>query len=387
MNDIELHDNFLLLKEWNGEEDLEDILRENNNGVGIKRCLDELNKDIYLRMHPLLVLFAKKGFRHVEVIRYGFNTSVNKVSKIMFKLLNCLSFFGIVSNNFETSDKNYDSDWLKSAIDSKNTYGDAISVLISSECETTNKDSIIYKSENPSQATTIQLFIFLFFINTYWYREMRYHLTHGSNADKYRFFAYFFRECINLDLMGSDNDDDLDIRARIIFQKYNDFTSMSNRCKEIILLDGHGRMFRRILNLIINGMSILDTDYPLLTIDELIINVYDLNFCNHLWHSYFFPHTEYHQSAIHDDVLTNKVFNSITNNNGILYLNFSDINIQEEKLKNFIELFKTIEEKKRLVVSFHVNKYLHSLVPFIEENIGMIRPHSYRHDYVTYYIV
>lgn len=405
MYDLELHNNFLRLKEWNGEDDLEDIIHSRNDIFGTKRCIEELNRDVYLRSHPLLVLFAQKGFRHVDIIRYGFNTNVNHLSTVMVKLLKNLTELDIINvdyisennnnNNIKYSHNNvvqYDCDWLQKPLNDEHfqqTYGKVISILISSEGETTNEEHLVHNTSNLSSPTTTQLFIFLFFIDTIWYRQMRQGLSTGSIISKYKFFILFFKNCIDLDLFGFDNNYDLDVRADIIYDKYKLFTTNEDSCKEIILLDGHGRIFRRILERIINRMSELNTSHHILKVSELSFLVYDIDISNHLWHSYFFPHHSNHQTAIHGNTIDDDFYYSVVADNGIVYLNLSNIEGKEDKLVEFVSLFKTEQEKQRLVLSFPLNKFdnksLHTVIPFLEEEVGMVRPQNYRNDVLTYY--
>lgn len=402
-----IYENFEILKNWNGEEDLFNLIKPsetNNKDSWINRCLEELNRDIYLRMHPLLLMFAKKGFRHVDVIKLGFSDTSERFSYVMVRLLGCLVGLGMIPEDYgrrldyenawyNHSDlESYDSNLLESEIvhGSVNgyTYGNALATLIGSEGEAIYKENFTIRSQNHLQASFTQLFVLFFFIKNHWYRDLRIRLTHGSTIDRYHSFAYFFKNCIDLDLMGLENDFDLNVRADIIFDKYKSFMSNGETCKEIVLLDGHGRMLRRILTCIINRISNLKNEHSDTTIDKLQIKIYEVNIANHLWHEYIFPQVG-KSITFYSNVMTDDVRNDVIQNNGIIYLNFSGIGNQEEMIIDFIRKFKTDKEKRSIVVSFCVSraahKYLHTLVPFLENEMGMVRPLNKRDDFVTYY--
>lgn len=385
MIDTDLYNNFRRLKEWNGDSDIEDLIKYNTTGLGVKRCIEELEKDVYLRVHPILILFAKRGFRHVDVIRYGFSETVDNVSACMSKVISQLRELGLIesveeNSNYEnlwySSDKmeEYNLDWLNTNINENYTYGNAITKII--------------KSEDSKQATNLQLFVYLFFVTTYWYREVRHHITHGSMIDRYNFFVYFYKQCIDIDMFDVIKlGDDIDLRVELLYQKYDEFNTKERECKEIVMLDGHGCFYRKFLSAVSSRVMDSKVDYPLISVNNLSINVYDIVFRNHLWQSYIMINHDHRENISYRPVLSEDVYNSIIENNGVIYLNYVNNNFNEDELKEFVRHFKTPEDKRRLVVSFVLDvECLYSLVPFFEGDVGMVKLNSDRNDSITFYL-
>lgn len=381
MLEIELLENFRIIKNWNGVDDLDQSLKKFEYGFG-KKCIEELEKNVLLRQHPLLVMLAKKGFRHVDVIRHGFNDTVASFeNNIMAPLLGCLK--GL---NLEASEM--DIELLQKNIESENevyTYGDAIATLIATHGQAIKKKFVFYY-QNPSKANFKQLFVLLFFINTPWYREMRFRLTHGMIADRYRFFAYFFKDCINLDLIGPGYYEDFDKRVDLLYQKFGEFTTDDNNfCRQITLMDGHGRFLRLLIEKILLNLNSMNLSYA--TFDAISFKVYDEDVANNLWHEYIFPETN-EKMAINDEILNFETKSETIDNNGIIYLNFS--NISKDRLKTLVDYLRSFkeEENRRVVISFFVShvvaEVLDEFVQFLEREMKFVALKG-RNDLLTFY--
>lgn len=193
MFNLEIDLNFSRLKKWNGEGKIQDIFEEAKNGVGSKRCITELEMDKILSNHPLLVIFATKGFRHVDVIRHGFNSTVDSVSKVMEKLMTAVN------------EPNFD-----------------IGVFIGNE------------------EISLRNVIVTCFIMSEWFHEMRFNLTHGSYFEKQNFFSSFFIETIDLSYYDKF---EIDLCANLISQKIIDLKS-----DNLGIIDRNGSLLCKILN-------------------------------------------------------------------------------------------------------------------------------------------
>lgn len=377
MTELLIQQNFEIIKNWDGKLDLIDLIKPGKQGSWVKRCLDELNSDIYLRMHPLLLMFAKKGYRHVDVIRIIFNETVENFSNVMKRLLNCMVNLNLINEKYISSDDYeshwysksanilFDSEWLKEEVISDGyegyTNGDTLAIIIGTGGESSHIENIIRDPDNLFKVNLTQLFVFLFFINNGWYRELKLNTYHGSDINRYSYFVKFFKEHINLDLIGVDNEHDMDIRSNIISSKYE-----SLKVDEITLIDVYGCMLRRILENTLEN-------------NNLQLRLYETEFENYIWHQFIFPKS----SNITYD------FDIMKRDNNIIYLNFNDINDNEDDIINFTREFKSEEEKRRIIISFPINqvyhKYLYTLVPFFENEMRMIRPSNLRNDLVTYF--
>lgn len=397
-----LEDNLKKISLWNGEDNLLDIL-ENNTYITIQRVPPPK-----IKLHPVIDLLYEKGFDYVNVLsKYGL--TVKEYENIMDTLLPSLGSFKMIDlpkrrgidldpnlswlqryeNRFE------DTNWLlqNTIVDSRMTNGQVIANIIKSEGASSLNNSDTIGKSNPLQGTFKQIFIFYFFLHKPWYSIMKYNLSHGERFERYEFYSIFFRNHINLDLMGSDHEEDLDERGFLVFNKFLVLFQNRIQCHRFVTLDGHGRLITRVLGNICNyERTLQNEDLKRLyrnSVNNLILSVSELDIANQYWHMNTLP------TNIEDELSASfvSIFNYDVEDNAIIYFNFSGLIGQGEKCLEYISNLKEKGKEFLVMLSYsnvrgaikatrHITNYL--------KDIGMRlvtrRSGSYEHlgDFLTF---
>lgn len=363
---------------WNGEDNLLDILENNTHRV----FTDQLPPR--LAIHPVINLLAQKGFDHKEVLlKYGLTPI--QYDKIMDNFLPSLEHYGMITlpsrrkSTFNPDliwlqrheNHNEDMEWLRRTNINDDNYsnGQIITRLIKSQGE-----SGIPGGENPLQGTFIQVLLFQFFLHKPWFCRMKYHLSHGERFERYYFYANFFKYYIDLDLMGSDHEEDLDERALLIFNKFLTLLQRGVQCGRFITLDGHGRLVRRVLEKITNfGNSLVNDRQRVLynqAVNGLILTVAEIFLPNQIWHMNTLPkNLENEYSASFCDIFKYNV-----EDNAIIYFNFSGLGKQGPNCVEYINNLLSQRKEFHVVLSYsNVRGAIEATIPMTNylKSIGM----------------
>jgi hypothetical protein len=213
---------------------------------------------------------------------------------------------------------------------------------------------------NVLQGSKEHLFVFQYFIDKPWYRQMRQNLTSGSRHEKWRMYLIIFgpRERgvgFDFDLLGSGHDDDLEIRADIIAKKIKEFQKKGTEIKDIVTIDGHGRLIRRLAEKFIGDNYFIDEHKT----KNIIVT--DVNYCNHMWHEVTLPFGSAHKSEVQQKGIFELLLGAMENGyicDQFYYVNLSGLVGQKDKILEIIERLKSencpggINGLEHLMISF-----------------------------------
>lgn len=360
-NDL-LKINIFIINMWNGQDDLIELLHENT----FRRydCDDNLRANT-IKCHPVVDLLMKKGFKISDILSmYGNNFS--EADNLLINFFTILNSYGlsrythdrIRSNIIPTTTFLYDTPeqnigWMSLINRDVMTNGKIITNLIGSD----GQNAIFVKrvSSNPLRATLNQIFILHAFILKPWFREMKYHLSHGTRIERYTFFRNFFQHCIDIDIMGSNHDEDLDLRSIVVANKIIQNFIIGQQCDRIVTMDGHGRLIKRIITRLLDfGSTLTDLQESYaLFLQNVHIQVCEKDIGNQIWHSNVFPvdvDSEFVTCYL-GNIFDDKIIIPVAQCNGILYLNFSGIGNQCEISINIIRQFVAFGQGWRVMIS------------------------------------
>lgn len=364
---MSLEQNFNIISNWNGDDNLSNLLVENDKKYDNFYMITNQNYENHvdnelLRLNPIIEIFLNLGFKVEHIISY-YNITIENYFALMRYFLYELDRYGLINSNHEIEDINWLN--LRSNNTSDKTNGQVISILL----KKSHHDIGITGA--PLRATFKQLFFLHCFIKKPWYRQMKYQLTHNSQFDKFNFYQIFFTNYLNLDLMGSNHDNDLNERVDVIVNKILDIFNSGKSCGRILTLDGHGRFIKKLFERLCSySNNFIDNDY-LNFVNSIKLRVCDMNTENHRWHENTLP-TNYGNllsSSYYGNIFDANELNNLVEDNGILYLNFNGLGGNYSSFINTLKIFRDNNLTNNVIVSFSnsVNRdFLNELL-----NIGM----------------
>jgi len=156
------------INNWDGKSKWRNLIKPSN----------EMNSIVKGVKHPVIKEFLNKGYNYQECLSL-YNFTVEQFIELS-------KFFDTYIHNSEINIQSIDDDYLKLENDSGIKYGD---VLI----------KILNKHNNEEY----QLFIMHYFIDSDWYKYMRYKLTYGNKTDIELFKLDFFSDDLKINLLDN----------------------------------------------------------------------------------------------------------------------------------------------------------------------------------------
>lgn len=379
MSDIILYNNIEILKVWDGKTDLRQILIENRQDIN--KTLLELNMYPNLRLHPLFKIFAEKGCSCGMLSSELFLSTPEELDVVVERLVRNLNHIGYVNDdtfNYERMSGIF--------IDRRSiiyTYSSAISMLINSCGNTYIYENYILYPNDSLKVTTLHFFVLLYFIESDWYKNYRYTLfTAKNNTERFFIASGFFKNVLQLDVFGDYNLFNIDLRAKLLFDKYVELDTDGSDNNEVIFYESQLKVFVRFIEILSDEILKETSPYLETRVNNMKLTIVSTNFECSKWQTYILPFF----NKIQKNNLVSEFYLKVISG-AVLYLNLYDNEINIDLLKQFILLFKTNNMiKSRLIISFPLlsEGYIHEIVPFIENNMSMKLLDS-RVNLLTYY--
>jgi len=253
----------------------------------------------------------------------------------------------------------------------------------------------LYKSSpfnnvNILQPSLWQIFVLQYFIEKSRYKYMNELQNSNLSTDEkwYMYLQLFYDRDIknrfyfvDLDLLGSGHDNDLEERAHIVANRILNNENINS----VYTMDGHGRFITRMVSKILDNSPDFFEDNP-----DFNIFVYELDDEAHMWHKITLPNG----SAVNGNMLDEleKSINDDSIEHKLFYCNFSGLQGQGPRI---INSYRTIHENNsnidNLIVSFSSaregkkpsEKLLNDIAELNDEMVNEILILTRRNDFIT----
>jgi hypothetical protein len=262
---------------WNGEGEIQNVIQPFNHQDHPYLEVDEqlnIAQRGQLRRHPLvrMMIDAGYGFRWQTILDF-FNMTRDECINLNIHITATLDAIKAQQN---VAIRNLTPNEFLAGLNLEFLQGNIAQIIVNLVRTQGNANG-----GNPLQGTKRQVYIWLFFLNSPFFQQFRHGLTHGTQQERMTMYVRF-NTIFDVDALGAnddEHDDDLDERAHYLVDK---ITRMQNDF--VCLIDGHGRVIKRIFELMLEQQDPNDQNRNLFDFTNMYFMVADINMSNTIYH-------------------------------------------------------------------------------------------------------